>query len=87
MSKILYIQGIYNELAGRRDQALAELHTYLDDPVGIGEHSDISTEIKKKLSEIAHAENQLVVLQRYFGDPKSSNTEASISEAPEDPTT
>ena len=45
MSKVLYIQGIYNELAGRRDQALAELNTYLERPVGVGEHSDISTEV------------------------------------------
>ena len=68
---MLYIQGVFNEIAGKRDQSLAELNTYLDNPVGIGEHSDLAVEVKKKLQSIADCEGQLVALQRYFGGPEN----------------
>ena len=46
-----YVGGIYNEWAGLRDQAVADLTVYLENPVGVGEHANISEEIKKLLIE------------------------------------
>ena len=50
--KELYIQGIFNEYMGRRDQARADLEVYLNNQVAIGDHPDIATEIKRKIEEI-----------------------------------
>ena len=51
--KQLYIQGIFNEFAGKRDQTVADLNVYLENSVGVGEHSDLSLEIKKKLEDLS----------------------------------
>jgi hypothetical protein len=48
----LYITSIFNQYAGKRDQALADLQIYLGNPVGIGEHADIGEEIKRKIEEV-----------------------------------
>jgi len=47
-----YIQGIFNQYIGAREQARADLDVYLSNPVAIGEHSDIGEEIKKKIEEV-----------------------------------
>ena len=40
-----YITGILGKHIGMRDIAIADLATYLDHPVGVGEHGDIDHEI------------------------------------------
>ena len=80
--KPLYIQGIFNEFAGRRDQAVADLNILLDNGVGVGEHGDISEEIKKKIKTISDHDGVLSTMQRYFqptneGAPSTDNTPAS----------
>lgn len=47
-----YIQGIYNEYAGKLDQRLADLEVLLTGSVGVGEHGNISAEIKRTLEDI-----------------------------------
>jgi hypothetical protein len=64
--KQLYVQGIFNEFAGRRDQAVADLTVYLENSVGVGEHGDLSTEIKAKLEEVSKYDGLLEVMQKYF---------------------
>ena len=64
--KQLYIQGIFNEVAGRRDQTVADINTYLDHPVGIGEHGDISGEIKRLLEKLDKFDSMIGVMQKYF---------------------
>ena len=78
--KQLYIQGIFNEFAGRRDQAVADLNIYLDNPVGVGEHSDLSVEIKKKLAEVSKYDGLLQVMQKYFQSTKEENSSEPSSE-------
>ena len=53
MNKEQLIQGVYNEYMGKRDQAIAELQVYLDNPVGVGEHGDLSDIVKQKLEQIS----------------------------------
>lgn len=64
--KQLYIQGIFNEVAGLRDQTVADINSYLDNPVGIGEHGDISGEIKKLLERLDKYDSTLGIMQKYF---------------------
>ena len=76
--KDLYIQGIFNELGGLRDQSLADLNVFLSNPVGIGEHANISKEIKNKIEEIDKYDSLFATMQKYFsastdeGDPSTN---------------
>ena len=47
------------------------VNVYLEHPVGIGEHSDISEAIQCELDKIARYEDQLNVLDKYFKLPSA----------------
>ena len=47
------------------------VNVYLEHPVGIGEHSDISEAIQCELDKIARYEDQLNVLDKYFKQPSA----------------
>ena len=81
--KQLYIQGIFNEFAGRRDQAVADLNILLDKGVGVGEHGDLSEEIKKKIKTVSEHDGALSTMQRYF----QPMTDATPDTPPATPTT
>ena len=74
--KDLYIQGIFNEYMGRRDQARADLEVYLHQPVAIGEHPNLAVEIKRKLEEIEKFDSLVRLMQQIFFTP-SDNSESS----------
>ena len=42
------------------------VEVYLNNPVGVGEHSDIMDTIEKELNAIAEYHDQLEVLEKYF---------------------
>ena len=42
------------------------VNVYLDHPVGIGEHSDISEAIQVELDKIARYHDQVEVIDKYF---------------------
>ena len=42
------------------------VEVYLQNPVGVGEHSDIMDAIEKELNEMAQYEDQLEILNNYF---------------------
>ncbi len=63
----LYIQASTAHFEAKKLEAEAVLDTYLSDAVGIGEHSDLPSEINKWVAELASAEDALHVLQRYQG--------------------
>ena len=46
------------------------VNVYLEHPVGIGEHSDISEAIQCELDKIARYEDQLVVIEKDFNTKK-----------------
>jgi hypothetical protein len=70
----LYIQGIFNEYMGRRDQARADLNIYLNNQVAIGEHPNIAEEIKGKIEEIEKYDSLVSQMQKLFreSDPAES---------------
>ena len=80
MSGILAVDGIKKELEGKRDQALADLKVYLQAPVGVGEHSSICDEIKKKLAAVGDCDAILDTITKYV----SVNTEESETDKSSD---
>ena len=48
------------------DVAKATIQIYLDKPVGIGEHSDITEAIQEELDKIARYHDQIEVVNKYF---------------------
>ena len=44
----------------------ANVEVYLKNPVGIGEHSDITGAIQEELDKIARWEDQISIIQKYL---------------------
>lgn len=74
-----YIQGIYNEYAGKLDQSVADLMVLLESPMGIGEHGSISEEIKRKLNEVDSYQSLVDTIKRLFS---KTSEEASNEDSP-----
>jgi hypothetical protein len=60
-------------LIALRDHAIAHINKhkvnveiYLNNPVGVGEHSDIMDTIEKELEEMAKYHDQLEIINTYF---------------------
>jgi hypothetical protein len=49
------------------EECLATLQVYMNKSVGIGEHSDLLTELDKYVSRLAAAEDNLATLQGHKG--------------------
>ena len=45
---------------------LANIEIYLENPAGIGEHSDVMEAIEKELDMVAKYHDQIEILQKYF---------------------
>ena len=45
---------------------LANVEIYLNNPAGIGEHSDITGAIQEELDKIARWEDQISIIQKYL---------------------
>ena len=56
----------------QKTEALAHLDILFNDAVGIGEHTDILTEVKKWSESLSQAEENLKTLDAHFyvGEPK-----------------
>ena len=70
-----YITAIYNQWAGKREQAIADLTVYLENPVAVGEHPDIGEEIKGKIKEIDKYDSLVDTISKHFMAREQSNTE------------
>ena len=53
----------------------ANVEVYLNQSVGIGEHSDIIATIEKELDNLSAYEDKLAVLDKYFSDTNSGTKE------------
>ena len=51
---------------GHVDKHVANIEVYLNQAVGIGEHSDIIDAIEIELEQIAKYQDQLDILDKYF---------------------
>ncbi len=64
-TKIKALKGYYSSLI---DIHKSELQVYLDNPVGIGEHSNLVETMDGLIGKIADAEDKLIVLEAHFSD-------------------
>jgi hypothetical protein len=62
------LEGLIADATGNIAKAKANVEVYLHNPVGIGEHPDIVGAIQEQLDLIAHEEDRLSVIQKYFSD-------------------
>ena len=62
-----HVHGIMNKYIGMRDIALGDLSIYLENPVGVGEHSDIGAEIEQKIADISKYDGIIDSMTKYFG--------------------
>ena len=56
---------------GKMAEAKANLAVYLESPVGIGEHSSITDEVKNLLLELAEAKDVIQVIGEIKGNGKA----------------
>tara|TARA_R100000152_G_C6624653_1_gene74222 strand:- start:130 stop:504 length:375 start_codon:yes stop_codon:yes gene_type:complete len=63
-----HIDAIFREYIGSRNLAIADMQVYLRVPVGVGEHSNIGDEIKKKLELIDHYDSLLQTIMGLYPD-------------------
>lgn len=79
MNKIIKgaIKGVYYEWAGKRLQAIADLQVLVEKTVGVGDHADISEDIKKKYEEIDKYNSLLDTLNEQHGDVVNTEPENS----------
>ena len=68
-----HITGLITKYTGLRDIAIADLSVYLDNAVGVGEHSNIGEEIERKIKEIDACDDMIETIQKYFGKPSSED--------------
>ena len=51
---------------GEIQMHLANVEIYLTNPVGIGEHPDVTLAIQEEIDKIARWHDQIEVIQKYF---------------------
>ena len=60
------IQSLLAHANGEIQIHLANVEIYLNNPAGIGEHSDITGAIQEELDKIAKWEDQISIIQKYL---------------------
>ena len=80
MNAILMVNGIKKELEGKRDQQLANLKIYLENPVGVGEHSDISAEVVDLLKKVDEYDSVIDTIDKYIQEAPAENPEENPEE-------
>tara|TARA_B100001939_G_scaffold286610_1_gene256877 strand:+ start:873 stop:1088 length:216 start_codon:yes stop_codon:yes gene_type:complete len=69
MKKRLY-QALKSKYESQRDEALATLEIYFNNPAGIGEHPQVVEEMSKALETLANAEDCLEQISSFSDDWK-----------------
>ena len=63
--KIRSLKGYYSSLIDIRK---SELQVYIDNPVAIGDHSNLIDTMDELVGKIADAEDKLIVLETHFSE-------------------
>lgn len=61
-----FIKALQDHYLAQISEAVATLNLYLNTSVGIGEHSDILTELKKYVDLLDSASSKLSTLEKYI---------------------
>ena len=67
-SNSLKLRALIRKYEYERDAAIANLQTYFENSVGIGEHGDIVEEMHLQVEKLESAEGRLKVLISYFAN-------------------
>ena len=60
------LEALKADAVGNIEKARLNIEIYLKNPVGIGEHPDVLAAIQDQLDIIAHEEERIAVLNKYF---------------------
>ena len=60
------IQAFTSHAQGHIEKHKANVEVYLNNPVGIGEHSDVMEAIEKEVKVIAEYDDMLSMMKKYF---------------------
>ena len=61
-----FLQAALSHYEAQRDEALAVLEVYLNNSVGIGEHSGLIDEVKTWTEKLTEAEENIETIKRHF---------------------
>jgi hypothetical protein len=64
--KPIMINAVRRHASAHIEKHRLNVEVYLNNPAGIGEHSDIMDAIEKELEEMARYHDHLEVIQHYF---------------------
>lgn len=62
----LFLKALIDHYNSKISEAVATLNIYMNNSVGIGEHSDILEELKKYVDILDDADSKLSTLQKYI---------------------
>ena len=68
MNKLL--KASIDKYESQKSEALAHLEILFNNSVGIGEHTDILSEVNKWVESLSQAEENLQTLNKHFGEEK-----------------
>ena len=68
----ILLKAVKSHAQGHIDKHVANIEIYLNQSVGIGEHSDIIESIEQELEEIAKYQDQLDIVEKYFSNCKQT---------------
>jgi ribosomal protein S3 len=60
------LKAAYNHAKAHVAKHKMNIEIYLENPVGVGEHSDVMDAIEKELEEMAKYEDHMDILDKYF---------------------
>ena len=64
--RTLLLKSLLSHAQGHLEKHKANVEIYLENSVGIGEHSDVMESIEKELDMVAKYHDQIEILQKYF---------------------
>ena len=64
------IRAVLAHAHGEIEKLKVNVNVYLENPAGIGEHSDISEAIQVELDKIARYHDQVEVIEKYFSSKR-----------------
>ena len=68
----ILLKAVKSHAQGHIDKHAANIEIYLNQSVGIGEHSDIIEAIEVELEEISKYQDQLDIVEKYFSKEKQT---------------
>ena len=67
------LRAVLAHATGEIEKHKANVNVYLEHPMGIGEHSDITEAIQTELDKIARYHDQIDVINKYFRAPSQKD--------------